>query len=184
MDNRKSTLWTIICIIVLTLSVSLSATIRDNVSIVREKSIINIDNNNESALKSSSAVYTGKIKVHIIEPDSRWIDYTGVHYDNAHLFYAVLANFTAPEAGIWDTTVTIDAASYGFPGVTVDNIGSAVAVFTDNDVLCDADPPNGNWFNANYADASAMAYPGIKGENETKPGFTHSVFIEEGTATW
>lgn len=181
MTIRKSPLWTILLLIVL--SVSLSA----NVSIIRDNPNIDIDKltqTNDNNIESASAVYTGSIRVHIIEPLSRWLDDTDVPFDNAHLSYALKTSLNIPDATVWDTTITWDGSMKGFSDVTVDNIGTAVAVFDDVDVIVDARPTYGYWFAANYADASAMAHPGIPGMNETAPGFTHSVYIEEGTATW
>ena len=184
MSHKKLFLWTTICLLVLIISISLSA---KDVSVIQNNSNVDYSFLKESKgtnLQNSSAVFTGKIKVHIIEPDSRWQDDSRVNYDNAHLDYIVLSNLNIPDASVWDTTVIWDGALVGFGDVTSNNIGTAVAVFEDNNEICDADPPNGNWFFANYAVASAMAYPGINGKNETSPTFTHTVYIEEGSATW
>jgi hypothetical protein len=41
-----------------------------------------------------------------------------------------------------------------------------------------------NPFDAYYVDASAGAFPGETGYNETDTGFTHSVFVEKSDVTW
>ncbi len=57
-------------------------------------------------------------------------------------------------------------------------------VFNGTPVVTDAWPNSGYWFNAYYADATAEARPNLIGENSTDGGYTHTVFVEEGTATW
>ncbi len=183
MTIRKSTLWAILLMVVLSFSIALSA----NVSIVRDNPNISIDKlkqSNENSIESNTAVYSGKIKVHIIEPVSRWNDLNGYAYENAHLWYALLSNLSIPDASVWDTTITWVGADHNYPNVTPENIGTAVAVFNGTSEVVDAYPPNGYWYSANYADASAKALPGIPGMNHTATGFTHSVYVEEGSATW
>jgi hypothetical protein len=57
-------------------------------------------------------------------------------------------------------------------------------VFNANGYDQDAWPPYGYWFTAHDADASVAAQAGEPGEHQAGPGFTHTVFIEEGSATW
>jgi len=47
----------------------------------------------------------------------------------------------------------------------------------------DAYPPYGFYFDANYAQATAVATPGNPGQEDAE-SFTHTVFVEEGTGTW
>ena len=183
MTTRKSTLLTITTLFVLVLSNSQAA----NVSIVRDNSnheIHNAADNNYTHNTSSEAAYTGSMKVHIVELVSRWKDDAGLEYENAHLSYAILNDLNIPDATIWDTTMTWDGSTRNCSDVTLDNIGAVVAVFNDVDVVSDAYPPNGYMYIAHHNDASAMAYPFSPGKNETAPDFTHTVFVEEGTATW
>lgn len=182
MTIRKSTLWTILLMVVLSFSIALSA----DVSIVRDNPNISIDKlklNNVNSIESNTAVYAGKIRVHIIEPVSRWHDLNGYAFENAHLWYALLDTLSVPDASVWDTTITWVGADHNYPNITPENIGTAVAVFNGAEEICDAYPPHGYWFAAHYADASAKALPGVPGMNQTAAGFTHSVYVEEGTET-
>jgi thiol-disulfide isomerase/thioredoxin len=45
-------------------------------------------------------------------------------------------------------------------------------------------PPSTNPFDAFFVDAAAAAYPGETGYNFKNESFTHTIFCEEGTATW
>jgi thiol-disulfide isomerase/thioredoxin len=72
----------------------------------------------------------------------------------------------------------------GFGDVTKGNIMAIAAVFNPQANKGYADPPFGNPFDAYYVDATAAAVPGSIGYNKVTSNFTHTVFVEEGTATW
>jgi len=69
----------------------------------------------------------------------------------------------------WDTTVTWDGYDYSYNNLQEDNIAVQAVLFSQAD---------------GFAEAAAMARPGVPGSNVVGPGYTHTVFGEEGTATW
>ncbi len=180
MNIRNYTCWGITCFMLFAFVNTASA----NVSLVREPSNIIENQNNDQSTDGTKAAYVGSIKVHIVEPVSRWNDLTGNAYDNAHLVYPMVTDLNIADATIWDTTITWDGSTSGFSNLSSENIGTVVAIFTSAFEICDAYPPNSYYYYAYYADASASARPNQPGMNRTSAGFTHSVYIEEGTATW
>ena len=66
------------------------------------------------------------------------------------------------------------------------NIAATVAVFDRDDAHSALAAPQygSNAFTAYYVDGSAIARPGQPGANNAGGGYTHTVFIEEATATW
>ena len=58
------------------------------------------------------------------------------------------------------------------------------AVFNSMKNVGYSKPPSGNPFDAFYIDAAAGATPGDPGSNQVTEEFTHTVFLEEGTASW
>jgi thiol-disulfide isomerase/thioredoxin len=70
--------------------------------------------------------------------------------------------------------------------VTEANAMVIAAVFNSEKNQGYANPPSSKPFWAYYTDASAAAIPGHTGYNTVNPAmaFTHTVFVEEGTATW
>lgn len=181
MQLAKRCRWIIMFIVILSFAVQGIA----NVSIVRDPAgDINLPEttgNQETGL--NKALYNGSVRIHIMEPVSRWKDASQKSYENAHLWYPLMTTFSVEDLSTWDTTVTWIGADHGFSNVSVDNIGAVGVVFNASYEVCDAYPPNGYWFTAYYADASATAHPGEPGQNMTPDGYTHSVYIEEGTAT-
>ncbi|MFQ5454274.1 MAG: hypothetical protein ACE5D6_08825 [Candidatus Zixiibacteriota bacterium] len=130
------------------------------------------------------AAYTGKVRIYIVEPTSRWQDSWGNDYEHALLDFALVVDVNIGDLSSWYQTVTWDGTAAGFGDITESNIMAIAVAFNSTSYVEDAYPPYGYWFNAYYVDAAAEATPGVPGQNETATGFTHSVFLEEGTATW
>jgi len=84
----------------------------------------------------------------------------------------------------YEKIFTWDASAAGFADVTQDNIMVMAAVFNSEVHQGYAYPPSGNPFDAYYVDAAAAATPGKIGYNFKNLTFSHTVFVEEGTATW
>ena len=68
--------------------------------------------------------------------------------------------------------------------VSEGNVIVMAAVFNVVSHKAYAYPPSRNPFDAYYVDAAAAATPGNTGYNTVIENFTHTVFVEEGTATW
>lgn len=157
-----------------------------NVSIVRDvpTEFVTPGHSSNPDQGISRATYDGTTKIYIVERDSRWADLSGKRYENAHLWFPLNTVISVPDLTVWDTTIVWNSLITGLTDLTPGNLGAVGAVFTSTWDLCDAYPPNGYWYTAYYADASATTYPGIPGENVAEGIYTHSVLIEEGTATW
>lgn len=132
---------------------------------------------------SATADFDGKVMIYVVEPISRWQDANLDNYSYGFLDFAIDASFSLPDKDMYSQTVIWDANAAGFENVTVDNIMVIAAVFENEEHLEDSYPPYGYWYYAHYADAAAAATPGYPGQNVTASGFTHTVFVEEGTST-
>lgn len=132
---------------------------------------------------SAIADFDGKVMIYVVEPISRWQDANLDNYSYGFLDFAIDASFSLPDKDMYSQTVIWDANAAGFENVTVDNIMVIAAVFENEEHLEDSYPPYGYWYYAHYADAAAAATPGYPGQNVTASGFTHTVFVEEGTST-
>jgi hypothetical protein len=132
---------------------------------------------------AATAAYDGTLTVYVVEPSSRWFDGSGTRYNFGFLDYGAIEAISLDNKERWSGEFTWNPHWAGFGDVTVGNIMVIAVVSVDTAVMADAAPPDGYWFNAYYVDAAAGATPGQPGENETGGGFTHTVFVEEGTET-
>ena len=134
---------------------------------------------------SSDATYTGKVRLYLVEPVGRWIDEEDHIYYQGFLDFPLTANLNLTDGETLYQNATWDASAHPSIGFLVETNIEVIAVVTmSTPVETDAYPPNGYWFNAYYVDACASARPGTPGTNvPTIAGYTHNVFIEEGTRT-
>lgn len=130
------------------------------------------------------ADYTGTIRVYMVEPTSRWWDNAGQRYHFGFLDWGLVEAITVPDNGVWKREVEWRPITAGWSGVTDTNIQATVALFNSTGYTADAYPGYGYWFTAHNTDCAAAARPGQVGWNTTDQGFTHTVFIEQGSATW
>jgi hypothetical protein len=91
---------------------------------------------------------------------------------------AVNEDLSIDYLGIYEDTITWQG------DVTEDNVMVIASLFNPVANQGYADPPSGNPFEAHFADATAAAIPGETGYNEVNEDFTHTVLVEEATATW
>lgn len=136
--------------------------------------IINVDITN-----LENSIYDGTLKVYVVEPVSRWNNYDGDPYNYAFLDYAYDEEISIADSQgfdiAWNPSVIGD--------IQHDNLMVIATVF--NDAPHQKYSYGENYpFNAYYADATAAAMPNQKGYNEVTEDFSHTVFAEEGTATW
>lgn len=166
----------------LTLCFSVSAD-SNPFSVVRKPTA---NTHSSTALKSAAGrdTYTGTVRTYIVEPVSRWRDSEGKNYNFGFLDWGPGGDVNIPDGTRWEQSMTWNSVSAGWGSISSSNIQATTAVFDSASVLTDAYPPYGYYFMAHYCDASAAATPGHPGSNATPSGYTHTVFIEEGTATW
>lgn len=139
---------------------------------------------NNFAAPSGRDDYVGSLRVYMVEPVSRWLDYNQLEYDFGFVGFAIDASFSLGTDGVFDTTVIWDLDSAGYGDIAEDNIRAIAVVFDDEAHTAYSEPPSGYEYDAYYVDASAAASSGETGFNETAPGFTHSVFIDQMETTW
>jgi len=122
--------------------------------------------------------YEGHLLVYIVEPESRWNMANQQPYHYAMLDMAFDDALSITYLDTYEDTITWSG------DVSEDNIMVMAAVFNPVSHQGYAYPPSSNPFDAYYVDAAAAAYPGETGYNTVNEDFTHTVFIEEGSATW
>jgi len=133
----------------------------------------------------SDATYSGRVRLYLVEPVGRWLDDGGQVYFQGFLDFPLSAPLVMADGEVWYRNATWVAAEHPSIGfITATNIEVIAVVTRATSVLTDAYPPNGYWFNAFYVDACAWATPGSPGNSEPAiEGYTHNVFVEEGTRT-
>ncbi len=124
--------------------------------------------------------YTGRVRIYVVEPLSRWKMANQQYYHFGFLGFAYNNQISLDYGETFDQTVIWDGDSQ----VTENNIMVIAAVFNPERYQGYARPPSQNPFDAYYVDAAAGARPGQIGYNRVQENFTHTVFVEESTATW
>lgn len=133
------------------------------------------------------ADYEGRIRIYIIEPMSlRW-NYNGssspyhmAFIDNAFDSEVSMMLFDTLETSvIW--TVPAEYADGVFSEY---NIMAMAAVYNSEAIQSYSHPPGGYPYFAYYCDAAAAADIVDTWPNRVTENFSHTVLIEEGTATW
>ena len=146
---------------------------------------INVKNNETLGLETSSPItsYDGQLRVYVVEPVSRWNDYDGNPYHYGFLDLALDQKLTIEYQDSYYKKVIWDAQQAGYDNVEEQNIMVIAAIFNSKGKIKFSYPPILNPFIAHYVDAAAAATPGKTGKNTVNENFTHTVFVEEGTAT-
>ena len=171
MKEIKTTLLVIMSISLLLLSTSVVST--------PIKNPIKIEKSNFDDLP-----YTGQLRVYVVEPISRWDNYDNEPYHFGFLDFALNEKLSIDYLGTYSKQVTWNAQDAGYSNVQQNNIMVIAAIFNPEAKKAYAYPPLQNPFNAYYVDAAAGATPGNTDHNTKNDEFTHTVFVEEGTATW
>ena len=125
-----------------------------------------------------SVPYTGRLRVYIVEPASRWNMYNGQPYHFGFLGFAFNGDISINPQDTYENSITWNG------DVSEGNAMVIAAVFNSEQHQGYAYPPSGYPFWAHYNDATAAATPGNTGYNTVTPNFTHTVLVEEGSATW
>ena len=133
---------------------------------------------NTGIIEPSNAPYTGRLRIYVVEPVSRWNMYSGSPYHFGFLGYAFNQDISINPLDTYQNTVTFNS------DVTETNAMVIAVLFNSAPHQGYAHPPSGNPFTAYYNDATAAATPGHTGYNVVTDSFTHTVVAEEATATW
>ena len=122
--------------------------------------------------------YEARLLIYVTEPVSRWNMFNQEPYHFGSLGYAYDGTISLEYLDTFEETIIWDG------DVEEENVMVMAAVFNAGAHVGYANPPDGNPFEAHYTDASAAAIPGEVGYNTVTDEFSHTVFVEEGTATW
>ncbi|MEW5795243.1 MAG: hypothetical protein AB1772_02680 [Candidatus Zixiibacteriota bacterium] len=136
-----------------------------------------------AAPDDGEAAYSGTVRVFLVEPLARWVDYNGDFYRYGFLSFPLVSNINMLDGDVVYRTGTWDASTTSIAEIFEENIMAIGVVFRSQGVPTDASPPEGYWFSAKYTDAAAAATPGVPGRSQASPPYTHPVFIQESTAT-
>jgi len=131
-----------------------------------------------SKSQNTSAPYEGYLRIYIVEPNSRWNMYDNRSYHNGFLDFAHQEQLSIDYQETQKNTITWQG------DITEDNVLVIAAIFNPTANIGYSLPPNQYPFEAYYVDGSAAARPGETGSNIRNGSITHTVFIEEATATW
>lgn len=140
--------------------------------------------NAPTAPAGPNEAYTGKLRIYIVEPFSRHRDATNHQYEFGFIDFGLVKDLNIADGEIFDTTIIWDGSGTAYSDISQYNIMAMAAVFDPDGVTKDAYPNHGNWFSAHFCEAAAQAKAGKRGRNYLGEDYTHTVFVEEGTATW
>jgi hypothetical protein len=138
---------------------------------------------------SPAGNYDCRLRVYVVEPESRWTDNTGFyHYDYGFLGFGLDSLLSVPYQQPTEVTGTWDVSQSSFVSdIASDNIMVIAVLFNaqdDGTGISDPyyDDPYGSPFTIYPVDAAAGATPGNPGADVAVGGSTHTVFIEESTS--
>lgn len=131
--------------------------------------------------------YTGTLRIFVTEKVSQVDDYSNTAYDYGFIDFAYDAPLDLPYLDSYTDTITWDGS--GVSGLDFANVRMIAACYNPEGErrYSYPDPPNPPTFpyQAYPVDATAAADLAQTWANQSDyPGFTHTVFIEKGTATW
>jgi hypothetical protein len=125
-----------------------------------------------------------QLKVFVVEDSSRWKDSDNDYYEFGFLAFAVDEDVELTYTDIFTTSVIFNGSQYGYSNIVEDNISVIAVVFDSEWFWANAYPGHsGYMFHAHQVQTSAMAKSGETGYDNHSGGYSHTVFIEEGTAT-
>ncbi len=122
--------------------------------------------------------YQGHLRIYVTEPVSRWNMYNQSPYHFGSLGLAYDDDLSLDYQDTFSQSITWDG------DVQENNVMVMAAVYNPEPQGAYAYPPSKNPFEAHDVDAAAAATPGQTSYNTVNQNFTHTVFVEEGTATW
>ncbi len=136
------------------------------------------------------SVYTGMIRVYVVEPVGRWTDKINRPFHNAFLAFALEDSVYLTETDTliweleWDGHNYFDDDGQPFDDVQESNLRVIAAVFNSDGYPGYSDPPSDYEFTVHEIDACAASNCGSTGYNFITDDFTHSVLVEDFTSTW
>jgi hypothetical protein len=132
----------------------------------------------DSSQTTTGYPYQGHLRIYVTEPISRWNMYNKQPYHFGSLGLADDENLSIQYQDTFSKSIIWNG------DVQENNVLVMAAVFNQKSHTAYAYPPNNNPFEAHYVDTAAAAAAGNTSYNTVNENFTHTVFIEEGTASW
>jgi hypothetical protein len=135
-------------------------------------------------------VYTGVIRIYVVEPVGRWTDKIDRPFHNAFLAFALEDSVYLTDTDTliweleWDGHNYFDDEGQPFDDVLESNLQVIAVVFNSDGYPGYSDPPSGYEFTVHETDACAATNCGSTGYNFITDDFTHSVLVEDFTSTW
>jgi hypothetical protein len=174
-SKYKNVIISLVLTIVVILSYSVSA-----MSEIKEKNY----NGQDSLITSQSLPYEGYLRIYVVEPISRWDNYDDEPYHYGFLDFAFNDSISINYQETYTDTIIWNGGQAGFSDIQEDNIMVIASIFNPEIGKGYADPPTRAKFETHFVDATAGVKPGETKSNVITENFTHSVLVEEGTATW
>jgi hypothetical protein len=131
-----------------------------------------------------SLPYEGYLRLYVVEPESRWNNFDGEPYHYGFLDFAFNNTISINYQETYSDTIIWDGNQAGYSDIEEDNIMVIASIFNPEINIGYAYPPTRNKFETHFVDATAGVKPGETDSNTVNENYTHTVFIEEGTATW
>ncbi|MFH2056604.1 MAG: hypothetical protein ABIJ61_11645 [bacterium] len=129
--------------------------------------------------------YSYELRVYVVEDSSRWKDDTNRPYDFGFLAFAVDQDVELTYTDTFTTSAVFDGSQYGYGTIVEPNISVIAVVFDSEWSWANAYPGHSGYqFQSHRVQTSAKAKSGETGYDNHSGGYSHTVFIEEGTATW
>ncbi|MCJ2513718.1 MAG: hypothetical protein LN408_04660 [Candidatus Thermoplasmatota archaeon] len=177
--NRKLNKLLITGIIIFTLIFSYTTTGINN---VKEESYI--DKLNIIKSSSDGLPYEGYLRIYVVEPESRWDNFDGEPYHYGFLGFAFNDTLSIDYQETYSNNIIWNGNQEGYSDIEEDNIMVIAAIFNPEISKAYARPPTSGKFETHFTDAVAGVKPGESKSNIVYENYTHSVLVEEGTATW
>jgi hypothetical protein len=161
----------------------LPADIRSEIGAASPQSQVNDATEGISQGLNSRGTYASQLKVYVVEPISRYKDYSGHSYEMGFLDFAIDTSLNLEYQVPFSKTAEWDPAQNGVGSIQGDNIMVIAVLFNhlEGHPAYTTDGEDTYPFTAYYSDATAAALPGETGYNDASGDYTHTVFLEEGT---
>lgn len=180
MNKDKKILKLIITsIIIFTLIFSFTTTGMNN---IKDETYSNKLNNVQSNI--NSLPYEGYLRIYVVEPESRWDNFDGEPYHYGFLGYAFNETISIDYQDTYTNNINWNGNQEGYSDIEEENIMVIAAIFNPEISKAYARPPTSGKFETHFTDAVAGVKPGEIKSNIVNENYTHSVLVEEGTATW
>jgi hypothetical protein len=131
----------------------------------------------EEFLRVADHQYQGLLRLYIVEPVSRYVDYYGTPFDFGFLGFALNQPITVTYRDTIDQIVAWSGSA-----LAANNVMVIAVLFSSVEHQAWSNPATqSNPFMAHWVDAAASAVPGTTGSDSSWSGYTHTVFLEEAT---